>query len=664
MEMRITGWRYRNIRGGLRNVAVELGSPPPRWALIQMPNGTGKTTTMTLLRAVLTGDPLDPETIRDLRPTDETDRGEFELQLRIDDKAYHLYLGLDYREGKATYRTSRAALTGGGMEEGLGLPAELRRLITPRFARLFIFDGELAKEIRKEGMDRAADAVRTLYRLDRLRDLGAQIARLVDDERQRAAANSSAETPQGLRNLQSRFETAKRRLADLEREAKQLDQGNREDAAKVQELEARVSDRISEDDGLRRQMEEVTQARQLVESQIAAAGQELLSLVRHPAVLHRRVMERLRALGGKMDHLKLPKTISLEFFDELAEAELCICGRAIGDEERTVIRARAHEYLAENQIAVINAMKSAVRYSDADPAVLDGRAAALAELVRERQRLATRKHMLEEERLASGDAELESLREQLNRTEQRLRQNKEKHELLTTTDRGVQGAHGLEWDTNVALCRAEMDRRGKRWDGAMGTRRFLVQARRTDEIIRGIEAHAFDLLCERVRERTNEILRRIAPSEALHVSRLRSSLELASDGLAAKGGVSEGQSLAVAYAFLTALFQDAPYRLPFVVDSPAISLDTRVRREVGDLVPGLFDQMIMFVISSERPGFADTFYSRDGVRYVTLWKQDAETTIVSDSLEVFRTFHDETEPTEDAVDERSAAGTSFSEVIS
>lgn len=649
MKIRITGWRYRNIRGGLRNVAVDLGWPPPRWSLIQMPNGTGKTTTMKLLRAILTGDRLDEKQIRELRPSDDTERGEFELQLRLDDKAYHLYAALDYREGTVTYRTSRAELTGGGMEEGLGLPAELRRVITPRFARWFIFDGELAREIRNDGLDAAADAVRTLYRLDRLGDLRSQIARLIEDERQRAAANSSAETPQGLRNLQSRYETAKRRLGQLEGEARQLAEHNRADSARVEELEEKKRERISQDDGLRQQLEEVTQARQATNSQIAIDGQETLGLIRHPAVLHRRVLERLRALGGKMDHLQLPKTISLEFFDELAEADVCVCGREIGDQERTVIRERAHEYLAEDEISVMNAMKSAVRYSDADPAVLEARAVTLTELLRERQRLTSRGKTLEEERVASGDAELEKLRDELSATAQRLKQNQDRHELLTTTDRGVQAANGLDWESNLILCRAEADRRLKRWEGAMETRRFLDQARLTDDIIREIESHAFDLLCERVRERTNEILRTIVPSEPLHVSRIRSSLELASDGLAAKGGVSEGQSLAVAYAFLTALFQDAPYRLPFVVDSPAISLDTRVRREVGELVPELFDQMIMFVISSERTGFADTFYGREGVRYLTLWKEDAETTAVSDSLEVFRTFHDDTEPTASVV---------------
>ena len=64
-----------------------------------------------------------------------------------------------------------------------------------------------------------------------------------------------------------------------------------------------------------------------------------------------------------------------------------------------------------------------------------------------------------------------------------------------------------------------------------------------------------------------------------------------------------------------------------------------MRREVGDLIPDLFDQMIMFVISSEREGFADAFYARQGVRYITLWRADDERTEVRDGLAFFQSFH-------------------------
>jgi hypothetical protein len=76
-----------------------------------------------------------------------------------------------------------------------------------------------------------------------------------------------------------------------------------------------------------------------------------------------------------------------------------------------------------------------------------------------------------------------------------------------------------------------------------------------------------------------------------------------------------------------------------VVDSPAVSLDAVNRREVGELIPGFFDQMIMFVISTERDGFADLL--RQGRRRplpddrARGWRDDGR-----NRLPFFRTFQD------------------------
>ena len=106
--------------------------------------------------------------------------------------------------------------------------------------------------------------------------------------------------------------------------------------------------------------------------------------------------------------------------------------------------------------------------------------------------------------------------------------------------------------------------------------------------------------------------------EDLRVERIDGALELSSNKASNKDDVSEGQSLSVAYAFLTALLSKAPFELPFIVDSPAVSLDLDVRKEVSRVIPTLFEQMILFVISSEQAAFAENFYEREDTRFVTL----------------------------------------------
>ena len=343
--------------------------------------------------------------------------------------------------------------------------------------------------------------------------------------------------------------------------------------------------------------------------------------------------------GQQLTHLKLPKTISAEFFVELAEQPDCVCGRPITAPVKQAILSRANNYLAEDQILVINKMKLALRESSADSTEYTTVATALNGHLRDLHRNKMAQDQLELDRVESGDTELEGLRSEFHQNERELEKVAEKIEKLLTRDLIRQRSLGATSENNIPLCDAEIKRCQEKLATATDTLRFVLQSERVKELVTAVSGVALDRLRERVRNATNDKLGQLVPSESLRVARIEGSLVLGSTGLSTKSNVSEGQSLAVAYAFLTSLLTEAPYNLPFVVDSPAVSLDTAVRREVGDLIPDLFDQMIMFVISSEREGFADAFYERPGVRYITLWRSGSDQTEVRDGLPFFRAFH-------------------------
>ncbi|HVZ91644.1 MAG TPA: AAA family ATPase [Rhizomicrobium sp.] len=639
MEIRVLGWSYENIRGGLRDVSVELGSPLPRWTLIQMPNGTGKTTTMALFRAVFTGEALSPETVQDFRASDDADTGQFEVRLTIDGRLYRIQLRLDYRTGGYAYWTARSEERSGGIEEGLLLPRELGRLLTPQFARLFIFDGELAKEIRTVGRDRAAEAIKTLYRLDQLEKLNVQVDRLVEERQQAAASVSSATEMRGVNRWRNGANAAAARKEKLVAEQREYQRRQRELDRRHSKIAATIQEHIQQDATLRSRKEALDQERARIDQALFEATTQGLAVLRSAPKVHPQILARLHALGGKLTSLKLPKTISSEFFRELAEQSECVCGRQITATEKKAILDRANLYLAEDQIAVINKMKLALRESSADNSEFSTVADTLKTQLRELQRNKRDHDQLELDRIEAGDAELQELRSEAQQIEFELKEIEAAVERLTTRDPSRQRVLRADDKTNIPLCEAELKRCQEKYATVTKTRRFMLQAQLVQELVGRIADLALDRLRERVRTATNEKLKHLVPSESLQVARIGGALELESTRLAAKAGVSEGQSLAVAYAFLTSLLTEAPYQLPFIVDSPAVSLDTKVRREVGELIPGLFGQMIMFVISSEREGFADAFYDRKGVRFFTLWRETDEVTNVRDGLDFFRSFH-------------------------
>lgn len=640
MDVRLTGWRSKNIRGGLRDINIDLGPDPERWTFVQMPNGIGKTTTMTLLRATLTGAELPTQAVRDFRADDSVETGFFEVSLTVDDKPFRLQLHLDYRDGSATYWTARAGARDGGLEEGRALPADLRDLLKERLTELFVFNGELATQIRDPDKTRAAEAIRALYRLDTLDALRRGVDRLVDQEQRRAASVSTAKEEKGLRRLQNARDIARSTKERLSQQQRTTAMRMAEHERERVRLEAEIHARMAEDADIRAKLEKLTELQEEVNTAVSLLSVQALDVLRRPAHVHPRLLSRLQHLGGKLYELKLPETISAEFFRELATQKTCVCGRPIGHAEMHAISEGATRYLAQDQISIINQMKLALRDSKGDPEELSGLIRDLRGMLNEQRKLKNERDRLASERIAEGDELLKSLSSELAAHSNELETLTATVERLTTKDPIRQRALRVTWETNQALCDAELKTRQFRLDTASKTRSFALQGEKLKSLVADVDTRALDILRERVQQSTNEKLSQIITSEELQVARIGGGLEMMSAGIGSKTGVSEGQSLAIAYAFLTSLLAEAPYNLPFIVDSPAVSLDTAFRREVGKLIPEFFDQMIMFVISSEREGFADAFYERpSGVGYITVIPRNGGAVDVVEGIQAFKDFH-------------------------
>lgn len=636
MELKVKGWKYQNIRGGIRDLAIDLDENP-RWTLIQMPNGTGKTTTMSLLRAALTGVELSPQEVNELRADDSAEAGEFELRLEIDGEPYRIRIELDFLARRCVFSTTSARLQSGGSEPGWHLPPQLRRLLTPDFSRLFVFDGEFAKEIRAVDKDRTTKSIRTLYRLDQLDALRDDVRKLVDEEHERAAEFSRAKEQKGITRLSNALDEAKIILAALENQQRSLQREQTTKAKRLEEIGKAIADRTAQDEQYKKRMDALTGQVEKLNVAIGELTMTGLSVMRSPTKISPELLERLRSLGDRLTTLQLPKTISVEFFHELARADKCVCDRDIGEVESAAIIEGASKYLAEDQITVINRMKKSVRETDATGEEFGACAQELRTKLRERRSVEQQIDQLQQEKVAGGDTELQSLLKEQIEIKDRLGKIEQLLKILTSTDRQIHLQ--ADWSENISLCRAEVKLRAKKLATATNTYNFVIAAEKVKALIDRVAEEALEGLRESVRTATNQKLARLVTGEPLQVSRIGSALELSSEGLAAKGGVSEGQSLSVAYAFLTSLLSAAPYKLPFIVDSPAVSLDTQVRREVGDVIPELFDQMIMFVISSERDGFADAFYPREDVRYITVWRDGGSVSQMRDGLADFQAFH-------------------------
>lgn len=633
MKITLLGWKASGLRCPDVSVSLEQSGRVPRVVLLQMPNGTGKTTTLNLLRACLTGEAVEwtPDQIIGLRHRDASNSaGSFKVDLRVDDALLTFEINFDFVEGSCHYNTT----WGNGNSDGWNPPPRARRFLEKRFVDLFIFDGEFAQGMIDGNRASAREAVQTLFQLYLLHEIRQENQARFD----RRTKNATATQETGLAQRQNRVETIETWLAkrSIERDKWELEHSTAK--AREASLETKIREHQGTDSKLQERLQKDTDEETRAQGELDDSLVQLLDVTRQPHTLHARFSTDLTELKHQLDRLKLPSSTSARFFDELLEEEDCVCGRPIDEVARRNLEARRNYYLGEESAGVLNALKDDVTQvvegqGAASPRDLEKAGLALANAIVARDEAATAVRTTRAQLIATGgeqvaqwERELTELREEIRVKELGLKRFDAKYKL---GDRLPSSTDKIRGELSIDVLEKALAEARDKLAEITGTMDLRRRTSLLDDILKRAEEIAEAMLMESLRTQCNQQLDRVLPLEPVRIESIGQNLRLLG-----QDGASVGQSLAVGYTFLTTLLHRGQHQFPLVVDSPANPVDVGNRREIAATVPKLCDHFIGFTISSERMGFANSLHeAADGdVVYLTMFRKSDRTAHLMDSL--------------------------------
>ena len=214
MKMAILELEYKNIR---KITALKLPFTKADGSVISnnfimMANGTGKTTTMELIKGLFDGTAAGwtASKVRSFAPTlTEADTGEFSITVKFDDRQYKYFLSMNYKDGTVQVETSAPPK---GREAGLRLPESIRGIFTPEFVRRFVFDGEQAAKSMDSSSNEADETIRYLYRLDELDEILAANQRILTEIQNAEGKRGTSSSLSNLRTRQSDIDAIRAKL--------------------------------------------------------------------------------------------------------------------------------------------------------------------------------------------------------------------------------------------------------------------------------------------------------------------------------------------------------------------------------------------------------------------------------------------------------------------
>lgn len=610
MKMSILEIEYKNIRK-ISNLKLSFISPAGTVIgnnFIMMANGTGKTTTMSLIKGVFDGtaNNWDSSTVKTYAPTTvSSNNGEFSIKVKFDEKIYQYFIVLDYAAGTARIETAAMPK---GRENGRILPESIKTIFTEEFVKRFVFDGEQAEKSMDSKFDEAEQTIKYLYRLDKLDDILSANQKILS-EIQNTEGGGRNGSESALSNLRTRRDKIEHTIKVLEFKASDYKK-------RIEKYEAEKADKISQRNEIDKKYKDLNEEKNNINTEIennkkdiSAQIAEIMRLTKSPYLISESLCNRMRELGLSMTKLKLPKNTSKDFFTELAHSEKCVCDRCIGEKEKEAILRNAERYLGSNQQSVLNTIKSSISSCEYDSS-LSYAFEKLSELQEQSTILNNRFKDNEEKLIKAGGDKAAALQSEIDKLIGEIAACKKSLNVIEAKNDPYET---LTEDNNLPLAKEALEELEKKIASATNTNRALRRKEIVEELVNQIKQETTKSLKAEIVRKTNEKLKSVITDDKIEIESIDKYIKLKD-----RAGASEGQTLGIAYCFLGTLFEDAELQFPFIIDSPTGKMDFAKRQAVADIIPNVFNQMIAFVQSAEVERFADRFYSNPDSQYITI----------------------------------------------
>ena len=609
MKMIISEISYSNIRK-IKELKINFfnGDKLYKNTFIMMANGTGKTMSMELIKGILdeSANFWKASKVKSFKPLNrDVEQGQFSMTILFDNKKYKYFLDFDFVNSRASVSTTVAAEVGGGIGKRR-LPEELKDLFSPEFVQRFVFDGEQAKKVLDSGSAEAEEAIKYLYRLDELDKLLIENEALLSKYQQERDAKG---TDRSLIVNKTKREECLRKIEllkdDLDKTIKKLDESVKEKEEKNTLLE-KINRKSKE---LNDEKNDLTAKLNEIKSEIERSTNVILQIMRKPYMVSSYFSDIMQELGQNMKKLKLPKTISREFFRELAQKNTCICGNTINETERKFIIDNCEKYLGEDQQGTLNKIKNSLTdnvFSDE----LSGEYGNLKHWMNEENKVNNQLSAVQKNLEKSGGEEAKKLNDEIHALIAIISLLEDTRKKITSKD--DQDPY-LDEKNNLA----KAQRRLAELDGiiakATQTNNDLKRKRALEKYVSEIMSIANGKLKDNIIVQANKKIAEIITDDIVEIEKIDRHIVLRE-----KSGASEAQTLSVAYCYIGALFDDSSLKFPFIIDSPVGKVDLEKRWVIADIIPKLFSQIISFVTSSEIRCFADKFYKDESSQFITI----------------------------------------------
>lgn len=595
-KISILGWKANNLRCPNMDISFNTSK---KINFIQMPNGTGKTTLIKLIKNTLLNSWEDIDKFSDKDSSENS--GEFQLDLSVKENTQTQKITfrvvLDFDANSVQYFTTTAETA----EVQRFSPGKLQTYLTKGHINTFAFSGDNLKnyfpnDLGEQGA-RVGDVIESFTGIKKLKKLDLEI--------------NEAFRTMNFGHLSDRSETFKRKINEIERA---LDLKNK-DLAKLKKKikeEEPIYERLKTAVGnWEKDNADFKKKKEMLEGDIEEKKNEIMTYESKASDGIKNlysISENIHKVSNKflkeLQKAKLPGA-EKEFFVDLSELDKCVCGRPIGEEEKQNILVNSSNFLGSDDAGIINGIKTVnkIRIQDSDVneyhSNLENLKTALEDLTDLTEQLAQHEEdnkkmapanikKLIEKKEASKDAIDNAKMDKRRLIDGDTRESLAVIKNLQTKD--IKTISGL----NLALAHYE-DKLSKK----LGIEKKQECKESFLDCLERARTNALDIINEEIKKDVNEKISSSHQDKTFQIENINSYLNIAG------GGGSGGQEVTAVTCFALSMLQRSGVDFPLVIDHPVTPIQNESRPAISKMLNEICHQTICFIINTEKPGFSN-----------------------------------------------------------
>ena len=615
MKLNLLGWKCEGLRCPDFNIQLDYNESSSA-TFLQMPNGTGKTTTLRLLKRSLYKHDFKSTEIEEYKAknSEYKKEGLFQAKFSVEGKIFYTTIKFDFE--KKTYNYLSSLTDEGGQLSDFKLPEEIENIVDKELVDLLFVDLEQdVKPMFRSHQTGAQEAIRKFCKINLLKNIINDFEEYKNKKRKENVKSGNIQTE--INTEETRINKILNKIIEVEKKVEEYKNYLNETENEYTEGKRRLDEILENDTQHKNKIKEYENRRDNIKSKYDEILIKNFESIKTVGTYENTLKIEVIKFVNDLDEMGLPEEEVRIFFDKILKKENCICGELLTTEKIKIIQKEMNSFISIKEAGIITAIKAIVNenINKKEPVDLKLNSKKIQEYKQELDALNENIKLIRD-RALKDDIDLSKKIESLEENRAIKREFLDK-----TINQEWKAKHNEENTESLISLKEQKKIVEKKLAELSGTRDIEEKVLKLTEIIEEAMKAAENQISKEITLECNKKINIMLTKNPIFINSIEKNIVL--DGQL-EG--STGQEARIGIIFLLTILERSTIQFPLIVDTPVKGMDNAAKRRTAHFISELKSQFLCFVIDSDKPNFTDEFYNlnKQNSNFITAFRRSDE----------------------------------------